>query len=139
MPCSCATLESDARSATLPGRIADRLREEQARVRTNSSRKWPRLSARDKRRLDAHSFEGHGELRHRATVEIRGRDDVIARLCQREHRAQLRGETARGCEGAQAAFETRHAFFERCDRWVSDARVDVAVGAQGEQFGRVLR
>ena len=39
---------------------------------------------------------------------------------------------------AETAFEAGDALFERGDRRVADARVDVAVGAQREEFGGML-
>ena len=135
---SCATRASAARSATFPSGLPIVSVKSNLRVRTDRCGERRDVVARYERALDTHALERHGELRDRSAVEVRRRNDVIAALRDREHRAELRAESARGGDGAESAFEASHALFESRDRRVADAAIDVAVGAQSEQLGRVL-
>ena len=63
---------------------------------------------------------------------------MIARLRERQHRAELGGQTARERDRPQAPFEACHPLFECGNRGIADAAVDVTVAAQREQLCRLL-
>ena len=137
--CSCAIDATVSMSSTLPAGLpivspknafvfgADRL---PPRVR---------VVGIDPGQLDAHLAQQVLELVHRAAVERRGRDDVVARLQQREQRGRLRGDPAGERHRAGAALEVRHPLLEHRDGRVHDARVGVPVLLQVEVRRRRLR
>ena len=86
----------------------------------------------DPRQLHAHLAQQVLELVHRPAVQRRGRDDVVARLEQREQRGRLRGDPAGERHRAGPALEVRHPLLEDGDRRVHDARVGVPVLLQVE-------
>jgi hypothetical protein len=76
----------------VPGRVADRLAEERLGVGADRLPPLRRIVGIDPRQLHAHLAQQVLELVHRPAVERRGRDDVVARLQQREQRGRLGGE-----------------------------------------------
>ena len=120
-------------------RIADGLDVDDLRVVLNGILEDLRALRRiDERRLDAEIGERVLEEVERATVDRRGRDDVLARM----------DETLNGCrdcrragcerERRDAAFERREAFLEHILRRVRQTAVDVARILQAETVSGVL-
>src|SRR5438309_103699 len=92
----------------------------------------------DEGRVDAELAQIHLEQRIGAAVECGRRNDVVARLGEREDRRHLgRLPRGRGERGA-SALERRDALLEHCGGRIGNARVDVAEGLQVEQARRVI-
>ena len=119
-------------------RIADRLRVDGLRVRSQRRLERRRVVGIDERRLDPELRERHAELRIRAAVERARGDDVIAVLREREERDRLRGHSGGRRERRAAALERGDAFLERRDGRVRDPRIDVAERLQVEERRRVV-
>ena len=123
----------------VPARVADRLGEERLGVRADRFPPCLPIVGIDPGQLDVHLAQHVLELVHRAAVERRGRDHVVARLQQREQRGVLRGEPARERHRAGAALEVRHPLLEHRGGRVHDARVGVPVLLQVEVRRRRFR
>ena len=120
-------------------RVADRLAEEQLRVRPRRALEVPGVGRFDEGGLDAEAPQGVVQQVVGAAVDRgRGHDVVAGRENCR------RGEVERGLAGgggdrADAAFERRDSFLEDGDRRVRDPRVDVPGFFEIEQPRGVVR
>jgi hypothetical protein len=92
----------------------------------------------DERRVDAEASQRYVQLRHGAAVQAARGDDVIAGTGERGEHRELGGQSARGGDRAEPAFEAGDAFLERGHRRIADPAVDVSVLLQGEQVGGVV-
>ena len=120
-------------------RVADRLTEEQLRVRADSSAPLVRIVlVLNERRLDTELGERVLEQVVGSAVDRRGRDDVVAGLRDVEHRVRLGCLAACDEEGTGAALERGEALLDDILRRVHDARVNVAELGQREEVRGVL-
>ena len=136
--CSCATDATASMSSTLPAGLP--IVSPKNALVFGADAPPPRVGivGIDPRQLDAHLAQQMLELVDRPAVERRGRDDVVARLQQREQRRGLRGDPAGERHRAGAALEVRHPLLEHGDGRVHDPRVRVAVLLQVEVGRRRL-
>jgi hypothetical protein len=119
-------------------RVAERLGEEQPRVRTDRGAPAVEVARVHERRLDAEALQRVVQQVVRSAVERAARDDVRARARDRRDGEVQRGLSARGGDRADAAFERRDALFEHGVRRVRDARIDVAGALHVEERGGVV-
>ena len=77
-----------------------------------------RVVARDEGRLDPKPPQRDVELRDRSAVEVRRRDDVVARAGERGEGDELRAEAAGRGYRSECALQARHALFKARDRGV---------------------
>ena len=93
----------------------------------------------DPRELDAQLLERHAEEVDRAAVDLRARDDVVARMRHGEERDHARGLAGAGQHRAHAALERGDALLHVVERRVAQARVKMPAHLQVEQIGHMLR
>ena len=119
-------------------RIAERLAEEQPRLRPD--RRAPRVEVArvDERRLDPEARQRVVQQVVRAAVERARRDDVRAGRHERHDREMKRRLPARRRDRPDAALERRDALFQHRARRVRQPRVDVARALHVEERRRVV-
>src|SRR5579862_3580173 len=130
--CERAQIGNDAR------RISDGLHEDQPRLRPNCGAHRAEIVGGYERRLDSHSLDRYGKLRHRTAVDVLRTNEMVAGLREREHHAELRRKPAGESDAAEAALQTRHPFFECSDRGIANTAVDVPVTAQRKELRSLL-
>ena len=120
--------------------IRDRLTENALRVRAERGLNF--LLARigiDESELDAELLEGDGEEVERAAVNLRGRNDVIARIAKIKD-SKSRGRLSGARENRRyAAFEGRDLLRDRVVRRVREPSVEISWRLEVEEVGHVLR
>ena len=122
----------------LSQRIGGRLQKQQARLRAD--RPLPRLQV-----AQFDEVGGNPELAQVIVEQQRGaaekavrRDDVVARLEQRDAHRVDRRHAGGGGDAGRAAFQRRQPPFERAHRGIGEARIDVArlcAGKPRRRFG----
>ena len=80
----------------------------------------------------AEALEADPELGDRAAVEIDGRDELVARLQEREEGQKLRRVARRRADGGPPAFQGRHPFLEHRHGRIGEPGIDEAEGLQVE-------
>ncbi|MDT4866356.1 hypothetical protein FQZ97_1012060 [compost metagenome] len=118
--------------------VAQRFGKHGARVGADGGGEGVGVRRVDEAGVDAELLQVDGEHGHAAAVERAGRDHMVAGLQQRGERERFGRHAAGGGHGGAAALQGGHAFFERRDGGVGEARVDVAEGLQVEQTGGVF-
>ena len=120
-------------------RVADRLAEEQLRVRPRRALKVPRVGRLDEGGLDAEAPQRVVQQVVGAAVD-RGRGHDVVAGGEDRRRGEVEGGLAGGGgDRADAALERRDPFLEHGDRRVRDPRVDVPGFLQVEQPRGVVR
>ena len=114
-------------------RVADGLAEQQLGLGPDRGAPAVEVAGLDEGGLDAEAAHRVVQQVLRAAVERGAGHDVRAGAHQRGDRQVQRGLAAGGGDGADAAFERRHALLEHRVGRVADARVDVARALQVEQ------
>ena len=119
-------------------RVGEILDEDGAAFRREGAAEILGLGGIDEAHVPIEFLEAAAELRDRAAVELVGRQKLGARLHEQKEREQLRRVTGGAGDGAAPALEACDALLEDRHRGVGQARVDVAVGLQVEERGRVV-
>ena len=137
--CSCAIAATASMSSTLPAGLPIVSPKNAFVFGRTALPPGVRIVGIDPGQLHVHLAQQVLELVDRPAVQRRGRDDVVARLEQREQRGRLRGDPAGERDRAGAALEVRHPLLEHRDGRVHDPRVGVPVLLQVEVRRRRLR
>jgi hypothetical protein len=85
------------------------------------------LVALDELGRDAEAREEHLELVVGATVQVRGRDDVVARVRQRRDGHELGGLAGRGGHGSNATLESGDSLLEDVDGGAAGVSTDTLI------------
>ena len=118
--------------------VGEVLDEDRLALRGQAFAEILRLGRIDEMAGPAELLERQPELRERPAIEVARRDELVARLHQREESQELRGvPRSRGDRGS-AALEGREPFFEHRDGRVGQPRIDVAEIVQIEERGGVV-
>ncbi len=118
--------------------IADRLPVDQLGAGGNGRLDGVRVVDVDEGDVDAHAAQRHVELGVGTPVQGTGGDHLVALPAQGEDGDELGRLARRGGQRTQPSFERRHPLLEGGGGGVADAGVDVAVGLEGEEVGRLL-
>ena len=118
--------------------VADRLAEDGLRAPVDEPPDARDVPVVREARLDPEAREGVREEVVGAAVELRGRDDVVARLGEGEEGIGDRGHPRGHRERPHSPLHLRHALLEHRGGGIHDARVDVARDLEIEEVGPVL-